>query len=88
MLDVEQLKMKVAELQESIEKQLPGYAVLLATIHKETAQQPELLYKLDDSEIATLIAGMGVLHKVEIVTPKDKKKISKKVGNQMSEDDV
>lgn len=87
-LDLPQIKSKIAELQAHIEQQLPSYATILSQIHKETREQPELLYKLDDAEIAVLISGMGVLHKVEIVIPKDAKKITKRQGSQMSEDDV
>lgn len=90
MLDTAGIKMKIAELEEAIKNDLPMYSSLLSTIHKETMQQPELIYKLDDAEIAVLISGLGKYHQVEITDPKDAKdaKITKKRGASMSEDDV
>lgn len=87
-LDIEQIKSKIAELHVAVEGNLPGYIGILKTIHTETKEQPELLYKLEDTEIATLVAGLGHHYKVEITIPKAKAKITTKQGNQMSEDDV
>lgn len=87
-LDLAAIKMKIAELDQSIQQSLPGYIGILNTIHRETREQPELLYKLDDEEIAVLVSGMGNYHKQEIVVPKQKAKITKAQGSQMSEDDV
>lgn len=87
-LNLEQIKGKIAELDAAVKNALPGYIGILSTIHRETKEQPELLYKLDDTEIATIIASLGHHHKVEITIPKQAAKITKKQGNQMSEDDV
>lgn len=87
-LDLAQIKTKIAELEQAIKLELPNYASILNTIHKETREQAELLYKLDDAEIAVLVSGLGHFHKQTIVLPKEKAKITKKQGSQMSEDDV
>lgn len=87
-MDLAAIKMKIAELDEALEKDLPGYKLLLNVMHKEFQLQPELVYKLDDSEIALLIAGMGKFHQVEITDVKDKKPISKKDGAKLSAEDV
>jgi len=90
-IDIEGLNIKIAELAEAIEKQVPNYASILATIHKETAAQPELLYKLNDEQIAVVINGLSKLHKVEIVEPKEKKAakgLTKAQGALISEDDI
>lgn len=91
-LDIDSIKIKVAELEAALNASLPGYANLLQVIHKELGAQPELLYKLDDAEIATIISGLGNFYKVEIIDPKnakkDKKGISKVQGALLSEDDV
>lgn len=87
-MDLEAVKMKIAELDESMEKDLPGYKLILNLIHKEFQTQPELVYKLDDAQIAVLISGMEKFHQVEIVDVKDKKAISKKDGAKLSAEDV
>lgn len=91
-LDIDSLKIKVAELESALNKSLPGYAGLLHVIHKELGAQPELLYKLEDVEIATIISGLGNFYKVEIIdakaAKKDKKGVSKAQGALLSEDDV
>jgi TATA-box binding protein (TBP) (component of TFIID and TFIIIB) len=88
MLDLEGIKMKIAELEQSMEHDLPGYKIILSQIHKETRGQPELLYKLNDEQIAVLISGLGKIHNTEILIPKTKEKITKKQGQTMSADDV
>lgn len=87
-LDFDQIQMKMAELEQSLENDLPNYQMLLATIHKEIAEQPEIVYKLNDEQIATIITGLGKIHKVEITDVKDKKPITRKMGTKLSEDDV
>lgn len=87
-LDLEQVKMKIAELSQAIDQRMPNYATMLDTIHKEFRGQPELMYKLDDTEIAQVIKGLETFHQTTIVTPREKKPISAKRGASMSEDDV
>lgn len=87
-LDLASIQMKMAELREALENSIPGYSVILNQIHKEISQQPELVYKLADEDIAILIKGLETFHKVEVVEVRDKKPISKKVGASLSADDV
>jgi hypothetical protein len=87
-LDINGVKMKIAELQQYMEKNLPEYKNILSIIHRETREQPELLYKLADEEIAVIISGLANHHKVEILAPKLKEKITKKKGAEMGADDV
>lgn len=87
-LDIEGIRIKIAELEDAIEKQIPGYAALLNVIHKELGQQPELVYMLGDPAIAVLISGLERFHKVEVVEVREKKPISKKQGSLLSTDDV
>jgi hypothetical protein len=91
-LELEMIKMKIAELGASLNQSIPGFAGILQQIHKEMAAQPELSYKLADEEIATVIRGLEKLHDVHVTQPKNakalKKGISKVQGSLLSEDDV
>jgi len=87
-LDLPAIKSKIADLQNAINTSIPGYAGVLNLIHKELQAQPELIYKLDDTEIASLISGLEKFHKVEVVDVKEKKPVSKKQGSLLSADDV
>lgn len=87
-LDIAAIKMKLAELRASIDASVPGYVGILGLIHQEFRNQPELLYMLDDSEIATVISGLSLFHKVEIAEPKDKKKVTTTRGAKLGADDV
>jgi hypothetical protein len=87
-MELASLKTKCAELQQRLNEKQPGYVGVLKQIHEELNKQPELTYKLDDAEIATLIAGLSEYHRREITEPKMKKPISKKQGNLLSADDV
>lgn len=87
-LSPEALKMKVADLQVMLEQKQPGYSGLLQLIHTNLANQPELVYKLEDPEIAIVIKGLETYQRVEITEPKAKKPVSKKQGALLSADDV
>lgn len=87
-MEIAAIKMKVAELGQALELQVPGYIGILSQIHKEFREQPELLYRLDDAEIALVIAGLSAHHKTEIIDVKEKKPITKKAGANMSAEDV
>jgi hypothetical protein len=82
------IQIRIAELGQAIEKQMPGYKGMLQIIHRELGEHPELLYKLKDEEIAIVISGMEKFHEIEIVEVKDKKTITKKQGNLLDENSV
>lgn len=88
MLTIDQIQMKVGDLQKALNERQPGYVGLLKVIHENLAQQPELSYMLKDEEIAVIISGLERFNQVEITEPKMKKGISKKQGRLISEDDV
>jgi hypothetical protein len=92
MLDIEGIKIKIAELETAINTAIPGYSGILKEIHTNLKDQPELLYRLEDEQIAVIISGLEKYHNVEIVAAKSdkeaKKVISKKQGSLLGADDV
>lgn len=86
--NIDDVKFKIAELQKSLEQNLPGYSLLLKQIHGALSKQPELTYMLGDEKIAVIIGGLEKFHKKEITETKDKKKVSKNQGKLINEDMV
>lgn len=54
----ELLKARIVQLQEALQKQLPGYESLLHTIHTNLQQSPDTVHLLEDEEIGVIVAGL------------------------------
>lgn len=56
---VDNLRSQIYELQEQLEKNLPGYASLLHTIHKNLAMDEQLVHLLKEEEIGIIVSGLA-----------------------------
>lgn len=55
----EQIHARIAELQASLQQQLPGYKDMLHTIHRALQNDPETVHLLTDEEIGIICAGLA-----------------------------
>lgn len=85
---IEVAKMRCAELAQALEAKNPGYKNILRDLHDNIRTTPELLFGLDDAEIATIIGGLSTWTGIEIAEKKAKEPISKKSAAKLSADDV
>ena len=75
--NAEQIKGRILQLQEALQKQLPGYESLLHTIHANLAKDPETVHLLSEEEIGTICAGLSKRTGVFIAAESLKKKAPK-----------
>ena len=73
----EQIKDKILQLQESLQKQLPNYEGLLHTIHQALAKDPDTVHFLSDQEIGVIVSGLSKKTGVVVAEKEAKKKIDK-----------
>lgn len=82
----EQIKAKILDLQEALQKQLPSYESLLHTIHRNLSMDASTVHLLSEEEIGVICAGLqkrtGVFIQQEVVK---KVKVSK---GKISVDDL
>lgn len=64
----EQVKEKLAELEQGLNKKLPGIDNLLRSIHVQLSKDPEVVTLLSEEECAILIAGLKNRTGVTIAT--------------------
>ena len=55
----EQISVLITELQQEMQKQSPGYELLLHRIHKQLSADEELVHLLKDEEIGVIVAGLS-----------------------------
>lgn len=55
----EQFKMKLAELEQQLEEQVPGYVNTLRDIHREMAQDVNIVTILAEEEISIIVKGLA-----------------------------
>lgn len=55
----EQIKARIADLLEALQKQLPSYESLLHTIHRNLATDPDTVSLLTEEEIGVICAGLA-----------------------------
>jgi len=67
---------KMAELEQALETNLPGFAHILKDIHSTLQADPEVVTILQPEEIAVVVRGLEK-HAAIIVTPAKAKKASK-----------
>jgi len=75
----EEVKMKMAALQESIHLAHPSMTAMLRDIHTLLRSDPENVTLMDDSDIAILVAGLKIQTKTDITATVLKTKIKKNV---------
>lgn len=68
----EQVKMKIAELQQMLLSNHPQLPVLLRTIHSELKDDPSLVTIYSDEEIGIIVSGLIKHTGIEIATSKPK----------------
>lgn len=64
----DQVKGKIATLQERLQKLAPGYEALLHEIHRILAKDPDLCHYLSEEEIGTICHGLSLRKGVVIAT--------------------
>lgn len=57
--EYEPFKMKLAELEQQLEDNVPGYAHTLRDLHREMAQDPNVVTILTEDEISIIVKGVG-----------------------------
>ena len=87
-LSIDQVKERCKELEQLILLDNPQYKLVLKDLHEKFRDVPELLYALNDEEIAKVVSGLEKFTGTEIAKVKVKEKISKKMAANLSADDV
>jgi hypothetical protein len=82
----DQIKARIADLQEMLQKQLPGYESLLHTIHRNLSMDPETTQLLSDEEIGVIVAGLSKRTGIFITKVETEKKLKK--GGKITLDDL
>ena len=57
--EYEPFKMKLAELEQQLNEQVPGFATTLRDIHREMATDPNVVTILSDEEISIIVQGLA-----------------------------
>lgn len=63
------IAMEMAELEQALDAQVPGFVSILSQIHKRLRADPDVVTLLDDEEIAVIVAGLEKHTNVTIVAP-------------------
>ena len=63
------IAMEMAELEEALNSQIPGFVTILSQIHKKLRADPDVVTLLDDEEIGVIVAGLEKHTNVTIVAP-------------------
>lgn len=63
-----QIREKLAQLEEGLEKQAPGISSLLRDIHTELKKDPDVVTLLSEEDCAILVRGLKKQTSVEIAT--------------------
>lgn len=63
------IAMEMAELEQALDAQVPGFISILSQIHKKLRADPDVVTLLDDEEIAVIVAGLEKHTNVTIVAP-------------------
>jgi hypothetical protein len=82
---LDRIRDRMAELQESLDKDMPGFAFILKDIHDNIRADPDVVTVLTDEEIAVIVKGLEK-HSHIVVTPAKAKKTTKKTP--ISADDL
>lgn len=77
MTESEQILQRIGELEKLLLTGHPQLGMELARIHKNVAEQPELLHILSDEQIALIVKAQSRIAQIEILTEKVSKSSSK-----------
>ena len=75
---VDRIRDRMAELEESLNNSIPGFEHILSDIHKSLRDDPEIVTLLDPEEIAIIVRGLSAHANTVITTAKTKPKASRK----------
>lgn len=68
-LELEQLKMKLAELEQALLATDPQMPLFLKQVHSTLLQYPELVHILQPEERAIVISGLKVMANTDVIAP-------------------
>lgn len=68
--EYEPFKMKLAELSQALEEEIPGFALLLRDIHREMQKDPNVVTIMTPDEIGTVVKGLTKHMDITIVPAK------------------
>lgn len=71
--EYEPFKMKLAELQQALENEVPDFPLLLRDIHRTMSDDPNVVTIMTPEEIGTVVAGLSRHTNTTIVTAKPTK---------------
>tara|TARA_Y100001968_G_C19454458_1_gene771715 strand:- start:32366 stop:32923 length:558 start_codon:yes stop_codon:yes gene_type:complete len=87
--EAEQLRMKMAELEQAMLEELPEMRVVLRDIHVKLRKDPAIVTAFTDEGIGLVVQALTKMANVEIVKPAKVKAAKKSVKNlQISADDL
>lgn len=68
--EYEPFKMKLAELSQALEEEIPGFALLLRDIHREMQKDPNVVTIMTPDEIGSIVKGLTKHMDITIVPAK------------------
>ncbi len=63
------IAMEMAELEQALDEQVPGFVSILSQIHKKLRADPDIVTLLSDEEVGVIVAGLETHTNVTIVAP-------------------
>lgn len=73
--EADQIKGRIYQLQNALQKELPGYEGLLHTIHSNLAKSPDTVHFLSDEEIGIICSGLQKKTQIVISAKENKKSL-------------
>lgn len=71
------LVMELAELRQSLEAAVPGFAIILKKIHEKLRQDPAVVTLMTEEEIFVCVSGLQKHAQIEVIAPKSIKDVKK-----------
>ena len=94
LVNSDQVKARIQELQDAIAKAVPGYVSILREIHGNLQKDPDIVTLLTEEEIGIIVAGLSKHKNIVIATAETKGTKSKSLTstgkklNQISLEDL
>lgn len=83
-----QISQKLADLQQQLQTQAPGYEGLLQRIHTDLIKDPDLAHLLTDEQVGVLVAGLSKKKNIVLVELSSPKKRTTTADGKKSLKDV
>lgn len=82
--NIDRIKSRISDLQTSLNKALPDYAMILQVIHKNLSEDDSLVHLLTEEEIGIIIRGLARKKNIMLVESAVKKNSKSKMDSKVN----